>query len=541
MKHKQSENTIKNFPILSAMAMAIIVAAGCGPKSDSTPAASTETGPGVSAAEGNDIALTGQLAIGDLGLTAAEKGVLVFQFSQGETLGKPVALDVDADGKFTATIPKADEAVEFLVSQTKLDRSARDWAAILKAVKEVMGDEVGDLTVEQLQGMSEDEVQEGVGDLAADLKSAGRMTLLVAYNKSGDVKAEAQSFRFISMETAAGKNLSGIPNNSLKGNVNFGSITGASADVKSEVKATDALDISAAAIESLADFSRMLKAVKNDYMNSKWAVEPFYFWRSGVANQSDVIDAWSDVSKSAYHGYGFYIPSNGDQALSQADVCGGKSIELIPPTDLTLKDDFNNTRTIAKFSNAGTSVGSGDTCSGGTDYYARQDERDGKISYMLNFGTGGSIQESPEGLWTMKIANAEVGAFDLATSIPIDSNKKPLVYLPQVKFNSSNGQIVSADIELYQWNGSSFAKVTDMDPVRRLFKGFQAAIDNDASRADVVLQADGTLKAVFDSSESDDGNARNPPIAVNTITNGFAVYYQIGTNSYRMEYRTANN
>jgi hypothetical protein len=253
-----------------------------------------------------------------------------------------------------------------------------------------------------------------------------------------------------------------------------------------------------------------------------------------------VIDAWSDVNTSVYNGYGFYVPSNGDQGLSQADVCGGKSIELIPPTSLTLKDEWS-TRTVTKFSNAGTTVGSGDTCNGGSDYYARQDERDGNISYMLNFGTGGSIQESPEGLWSMKVDNVEVGAFDLATSIPIDADKKPLVFLPQVKFNSSNGQIVSADVELYHWNGSAFAKVTDMDPVRRLFSGFQAAVDNDKSRADVVLQADGTLKAVFDSSDVDDGEARNPPVAVSSITQGFAVYYQIGTNSYRMEFRSANN
>jgi hypothetical protein len=522
------------------MAMAMIVAAGCGKKSDSSDAASTEEGPGISAAEGNDLALTGQLAIGDLGLTAAEKGLLLFQFSQGTTLGDPTPVEVDAEGRFTVTIPKADEAVDFLVAQLQLDRSARDWAAMLEAVKKVLGSEVAELTVERLQGMTEDELNEGVGDLAESLKNAGRMTLLVAYDKSGDVKAEAQSFRFISMETAAGRNLSGFPNNSLKGNVNFGSITGSSADVKSEVKASDALDISAAAIENLADFSRLLKTVKNEYMNNKWAVEPFYFWRSGIANQNDVVDAWSDVNTSIYNGYGFYVPSNGDQGLSQADVCGGKTIELVPPSVLTLKDEWS-TRTVTKFSNAGTSVGTGDTCNGGSDYYARQDKRNGDISYMLNFGTGGSIQESPEGLWSMKIDNVEVGSFDLATTMPIDVNKKPLVFLPQVKFNSSNGQIVSADVELYHWNGTAFAKVTDMDPVRRLFTDFQASVSNDASRADVTLQADGTLKAVFDSSESDNGKVLNPPVAVNSVTNGFAVYYRIGSNSYRMEYRTANN
>lgn len=528
-----------NYPLLSAIAMSMIVASGCGKKSDSTVETDTsESSPGVTSAEGNDLALTGVLAISDLGLTAAEKGVLVFQFSQGGVLGKPVALDLDADGKFKASIPKSDQAVEFLVAQLKVERAARDWAGMLEAVKEVMAGDADKLTVEQLQGMSDDQLEEGVGELVASLKDAGRMTLLVAYDKSGDVKAEAQSFRFISMETASGKNLSGIPNNGLKGNINFGSITGSTSDVKSEVKAADALDLGAAVIENLADFSRMLKAVKNDYMNSKWAVEPFYFWRSGVANQSEVIDAWSDISKSTYHGYGFYVPSVGDQGLSQADVCGGKTIELIPPTSLTLKDDQNNLRTITKFSNAGTSVGSGDTCSGGTDYYARKDERDGEISYMLNFGTGGSIQESPEGLWSMKVSDAEVGTFDLATSIPVDANKKPLVFLPQVKFNSSNGQIVSADIELYYWNGTAYSKVTDLDPVRRLFKDFGAAINNDTSRAKVSLQADGTLKALFDSSETDDGEAKNPPVAVNSITQGFAVYYQIGSNSYRMEYRT---
>jgi hypothetical protein len=531
---------------VSAVAAAIILSA-CGksessdPATTATPTTTTGSGgttdsPGVTAAAGNDIVMSGQLALSALGLTASEKGVISFKMSRGE-VQKSTKLTVDANGKFSATISKADEAVNYLAEQVKLARDARNWDQMLVYVKEVAGSNVQDWTVDDLKNMQEEQLQEGVGGLVDELKDAGFMTLLVAYDVSGNPEAEASSFRFIGSETAGGRVLTGFPNDKIKGNVNFGQITGSGVDVKSEVKAGDAVNVSAEALESYADLSKTLKAVKNGWMNTKWRVEPFYFWKSNVPAAS-VIDAMSDVSLNTYQGYGFYVPSEGDQGLTHADVCGGKSVKFIPPAAVTLKRDSSPETTVTEFTNAGTTPDPADkTCDGGSDYYARQDERDGKISYMLNFGTGGSIQNSPEGLWRMKIDDVEVGRYDLAAASPIKDGK-PLVYIPSAKFVSSGGNIVSVEVQLHRWNGTAYEVVTDLEPVKRLITEFSASINNDDSMTRLTIGDDGKITGQFDSSDSEEGQVRNPPVAVSALTSaGFAVYYKIGTTNYRIEFR----
>lgn len=549
----------KNLSFYSAITLAVGITA-CGKKSDGNtadnPAVDTGAGtgsntsptesttPGITASSSNQLVLSGQLALSGLGLMGSEQAALVYQFSRGEIIGQAQEVSVDSSGKFSATIPKADEAVELLVQQANLPREQRDWEKMAVAARSVTNGE-GNISADYIKNMPEEEIQAGIGNLAKELKDAGRMTLIVAYDKSGDKKSEAQSFRFVSLQTPGGKNLSSLPNDNLKGNVNFGKITGSSADVTSEVKAVDALDISTAAIETFADMGRVLKSVKNNYMNDKWSVTPFYFWKGGANGFNNVIDQWSDATTSEYNGYGFYVPSVGDQGLSHADVCGGKLIEFAPPGNtLTLKNQDNTERTISKFTNTGTSPatdGSG-TCTGGSDYYARRDEYSGRVSYMLNFGTGGSIQNSPLGLWTMNIDGVEVGRFDLASSMPVDENRKPLVLIPQARFNSSNGNIVSVDVELFRWTGSAYEKVIDLAPVQSMFKAFEASItsspNNTESRTPIKVQADGTLKGIFDSTRvKEDGQPINAPVAINSITGGFAIYYEVGSASYRIEFR----
>ncbi len=535
-------------PSLSYMAlgMCLSIAASCGKSGSSKD--NKVTDPAVTAST-SALAISGQLALSGLGLANAEQGVLLYQFSQGVVDGEPKSVTVDADGKFTAEIARSDEAVDYLVAQIKLPRDQRDWEGMLKAVKSVMPEKGGELSVEKLKNFSETEIQEGVGKLAASLQDAGHMTVLVAYTKSatGDKKAEASSFRFIGMPTAGNRSLSGFPNGAFKGNVDLGQVTADSKDAKSVLKADEALDLSADTIENLADLSKMLKIVKNAYMNKSWSVRPFYYWE-GNTSYSNVIDAWSTVSAVTYKGYGFYVPSIGDQGLTKADVCGGKTIELTPPTAVNIKQQSNsNPYAKASFTNAGTSVDpSKAECQGGTDFYGRTDEREGQVSYMLNFGTGGSIQESPEGLWTMKVAGTEKGAYDLASALPIDANRKPLVFLPRAKFNKSGSSIVSVDLEFYKWTGTDYVKVTDGKMIRGLVSGVYASVGNDnatnktqTARTTLTIQDNGDMHADFDGSLKDyDGTVMNGAVDVSYLSNyGFAIYYEIGETSYRTEFR----
>ena len=279
----------KTQSICSAIGLATALAA-CGKKSDKsdkaetpteTPAVTTNTSsaqdtstatddaPGVTAATGNDVVIAGQLALSGLELTATEQAAIVYQFSVGDIVGTPSEVAVASDGRFQTKIPKADEIIDFIASQALLPREERDWEQMASAAKSIVnaGQEI---TADFIKQMPEAELQANIGDLAKSKQQAGRMTLMVAYDKSGDKIAEAKSFRFIGLQTPAGKNLSGLPNGNLKGNVNLGKITGDGADVTSEVKASDALDVSATALESFADLGRVLKSVKNHYMNSKW-------------------------------------------------------------------------------------------------------------------------------------------------------------------------------------------------------------------------------------------------------------------------------
>lgn len=518
---------------------------GCSKKkSSSTDSATTATDapvastPGVTASDSNELALSGQLALTAMGLVDSVKGVLSYTMMRGSPSGDPQKIDVDADGNFSLTVARADEAVQVLIDEMAKSRDARDWAAMLEAAGKVT--DVGGLTVDQLKSMSEDELNSGIADLAAGLKKAGAMTLLVAYDVSGDLEAEASSFRFINLPTASGKGLSALPNKDLIGAVNFGKITGTDADVKSEVAAGDALSLSSEAIDSLADASRALKAVKNNYMNDGWKVQPFYYWKSNVAH-ADVIGAFSDVSKNTYHGYGFYVGSNGDQGLTYDKVCGAAALTFTPPSSINEKDDQDNVKAVAEYSNAGatkTTQGDSKICYA-NGYYAREDYRDGKYSYMLNFGTGGSIQDAPEGLWRMKIDGTEVGRFDLSLAAPIVDGK-PTVFLPQVKFNKTGSQITSVEVELYRWNGSAYEKMTDLAPVTKLVSEFAASITRTSDNADLrtmlTVNDDGTITGKFDSSSSSGGSVENPPVDVSDISS-FAVYYNIGDASYRMEFR----
>lgn len=547
MKSKQMSWAVKCGLVLQVMAMGMY---GCGKKeSDEAPAATSATSgggvPGVVAEEGNDVTLTGQLALGDLSLAGAEQGILAFTMVKGELKSAPTKIEVDAEGKFSVPIAKVDAALDYLLEQMELDPADRDYETMATVVNE-SGIAGRDLTAEFLQEMPEEDLQEGIAGAAQDNKDGGNMTLLVAYDISedGDVIAEAESFRFINLPTPAGKGLSAIPNRDLKGSVSFGQITGDGTDVISEVDADEALDLSESVLETLADASRALKTVKNEYMNSAWGVTPFYFWKSNVAKE-DVIDAFSNISLNTYHGYGAYVPTlyGTTPDVTFEELCGDKLVTITPPTAVNIKD-FNDALTsVDSFDNVDSTIqnqGGSRSCYSAAGMYIREDVRDGETSFMSNFGTGGSIQDSPAGLWRMEIGSVEVARFDMALAKPVDADNNPLVLLPSAKFISSGGNITGVEIKLYSWNGSEYVQLTDMEPVIKLVSEMSASVtktsDNGESMARMVIGDDGVLTGVFDGTDEDRGEVRNPAVATNDIT-AFAFYYVIGNASYRMEFR----
>lgn len=528
-----------------ASVLTALTVAGCGRGSDDKQDSGTE-GQGSSdpsksnqpsgQSSVNAVRISGQLNIGALELTGAEKGVFAFTARSGNIGGEPRPVTVGPDGTFSTELMKVEDSVQAISAELDKPRDQRDWEAMVRGAKSLLPNSEG-LSVDQLRSMSDAELKSGIADLVNEMKKSGPVTVLVAYDKTGNRVTEAQSFRFISLPTPGGKSLSALPNERLKGNVDLGKISGSKRDVTSEAKSTDAFDLSASALDTMADAGRALKNLTNSYMNSGWKSQTFYFWQT-TDKYTDVLDKFSTPANSSYKGYGFYIGSLDDQGLTYDDLCGNKSITFTPPSPITV--DGSNTP-LAQYSNAGASKGTQGTsriCTG-NGYYAREDNY-GKISYMLNFGTGGSIKSSPKGLWSLKVGSQEVGRFDFDMTSPIVDGK-PTALIPRAKFITSGGKVTGVEVELHRWTGSQFEKVEDLGGFRRLVSEMSASItrpsDNKEFMTKLKVGEDNRIIGVFDSSDTEkQGEARNPPVPTSDI-GSLAVYYVIANASYRIEFR----
>lgn len=514
----------------------VLVASACG-KSKSDDTAATTDGPGVTASDASTVSLTGQLAL-SMGLTANETGVLQFKLSGGKASGDPVELEVDADGKFTANVGKSIEAKEIFTEELAKDPAARDKERLAKALSDFFGVSVAEAT-DFLNRTPEAEIQTEIKGYAEDLERAGTMTVLVAYTKTGNKETEADSFRFIGMPTASGKNLFGIVDQALIGNANLGSITDANGDeAKSELSSADALDLPAEAQDALADAGKALKSLKNAYMNTAWEAAPFYLW-SYSGSETSMHNAFTDVSKLQYRGTGFYIGSRTDTPFVFEDICAAspKAVEFTPPSAVNVRQYDNTTASVTKFANvsvSATSQGDKRVCQGGGTggFYARED---GTRDFMLNFATGGGIDGAvPAGLWRLSYDGSEVGRFDLAAAAPLDANGKPTVFIPATKFIVSDaGKITGAVTEFYRWNGTEMVKLTDLTPLKKLLTEVNAGIEltagNEEKRAQATFSTTGaTMNATFE------GDYATTAVSYTNFS------YNIGDATYRFEYRNFN-
>ena len=485
--------------------------------------------------------IAGQIAISDLSLLdAAPKGVLAFATRAGTIAGLPQSFDVDSSGNFRATVVRTEGAVATLVAEAAKNPAVRDWEKMFAAFRDFNGGNTDGMTVDDIKAKPETEIQEGIGKIANEAKETGPVTLLVAYDKTGDKVSEAQSFRFISLPTPENRPLSAIPGESLKGDVNLGRVSGSKRDIISEAKTSDALDLSSAAAESLADVGRSLKNIANAYMNDEWKAQPFYYWES-TDRYTSVIDAWSNPDHSNYKGYGFYIGSKGSAGLTYEALCGSsrRNITFTPPAAIVT----TNIGTVTEYNNASANAstqGSSRTCEGG-GYYAREDVRDGQTTFMLNYGTGGSITTSPKGLWKLKVDGVEQARFDFDMSSPIVDGK-PVTLIPRAKFTTESGKVTGVEVELYRWNGSALVKVEDLDGFKRVVSAARAGYTRTSDNADketvLVIGSDGKLTGKFDDSLKDksQSDSRNPPVPTSDVK-AFNVYYEIGNASYRVEFR----
>ena len=534
---------------LGLVSTLVLSVAACGKKKssdeeDEATSATASTGGGSSAptygVEANDgpaVVVTGSLALGSLSL-AGSQSVLMFKTVGGKSNVAPTEVPMDAAGKFTATIQKSEADIAILKAQMLISRDGRDWEAISAAVARIDG---SIMSAAELQAMPEADIQEGVSSLADSAEKKGTIMLLVAYDKSGNKESEASSFRFIGMPTAAGGKLTALVSESIKGNLSLGSIKGNGANPVAELPASaSAFNMSEASIEALAGMGDALKSVKNAHMNSDWTSEPFYSWLQTPASGTGIAsatDQYPDVNQSVYSGYGVYLfpRHNLTASFTLDEICGTtptKPVIFTPPTAVNMGYG-NSIISYTSFSGANSSLstqGSNRICQGGDNFYAREDLRNGQLSYVMNFGAGGSIQDVPAGLWRFTIGGTEVGRFDLNASSPIRDGKS-MAPLMSAKFITTGSQVTGVSVKFYRWNGTSYALMTDLKPIQKLVSEVSSSVtrtsDNGEERIEeLTLSADGmSYEGTFES-----------PVATSDV-NAFSASYRIGDNNYRVEYR----
>lgn len=314
----------------------LLFAISCGKSSDkkNDPGISG-TVSGVETTSASTINITGSLNLGAIGLTAGEtKGVLAFTLVGGRAQAAAREVEVAADGSFTVPVDRSSGSAATLKAQLAAEPIVRD-ASFIAGLSSFFG-ETEDRVQEYIAEMSDAQLRaELTSEIDAQV-AAGSVTLLVAYDKSptGDKVSEANSFKFIGLPTASGKSLAAIDSQSIKGNLGLGSIAlGASDDAKSSLAATDALNVSAEAAETMADMSAALKSIKNSWMNTAWNARPFFMWNGGQTLNS-VLGSFSAPANTSYRGYGFYVGSQSATPFAFDDICGSgaKEVKFAPPS-----------------------------------------------------------------------------------------------------------------------------------------------------------------------------------------------------------------
>jgi hypothetical protein len=524
------KRTLKNTSMILPL---VLAAAACGKSSKKSDDTAASTGPGVIATDAATVSVSGQLAL-NLGLTAGEMGVLQFKIMGGQAKGSPIEIEVDEDGYFSVDISRTVEAKEAFTEELAKAPADRDTERLKQALSDYFGVPLSE-AADFLSEHTEEEIQTEISSYVEELERTGTMTVLVAYNKTGDKVTEAASFRFIGMPTASGNNLFGLPDQSLIGDTNLGSITDGTGDeATAELSSADALDLPAEAQDALADATKALKSLKNAHMNADWRAEPFYLWTYSGAVDS-LLDAYADISKLDYLGTGFYLGSQTPTPFTFEDICSTtpKALHFVAPTAVDIRQVDASPVPVTTFVN--TNVAESDPVDGarvcmGNDtggFYARED---GTHDFMVNYGGGGSIMGAiPAGLWKLNYDGTEVGRFDLAAATPLDANDKPTVFIPSLKIITADSKMTGAVVEFYRWNGTEMAKITDLTPLKKLLSETTIGWGNENYRYDAVFsEGAATMEATFET-----------PVDATSLLYG-VFSYKIGEATYRFEYRHIN-
>jgi len=560
-----------SLPIVAAMGVSI---GSCGKDSSSeegeeekaneTPKTNQDPEKTAGTSSDNTFKVTGQLAIAT-GLVESQRQILSFSLLGGQILDQPTKVTVDGDGKFSMNAAKTNVLIE--AAKKALTQSPIDREGLIKAFPQY---------ATEIKSISEDQMREYFSELVAQSEAQGGPQLIVvSYLPGGSALDEAKTFQFIGLPTGGSNDVIVIPGDSVTGDIALGKINPGSGDkATSELKAdTSVFSLDQSSITQLASIGQTLKVIKNYWANRTGSAndvssraEPFFMWNDTILHAQQ----GSQPSDLRYSGWGTYVavttnsidfdklcpagsgPSYGTPTQSitftppSAVTWGqmGNDGQISNPQQMGPNHPFNNGQTTQTNQN-GKMV-----CNGGqTGFYARND---GGGRYMLNWGTGGSIQGViPNGFWSLKLDDKSLGDHDFSAAFPLDSNNKPKVLVPSVKISSegANLKAITVTWQVYNSVTSAYEEVTDV----KLFQKMSAEVSisvsvgngngNDERRgvAGRKSQNDFEVKWTGTKIQADMPEAFRLPFSSNWGEQGkitsIMVSYKIGSSTYNFGFR----
>jgi hypothetical protein len=371
--------------------------------------------------------------------------------------------------------------------------------------------------------------------------------------------AAAKKFRFVTLP-AAKESLVGLPIGTAEKGVKLGTIDGSGTKdevTTSETAFTSGFSLTADVLSQWSRADNCVKAARNDYINlGKFRASPFFLWKAAGLNI--VRNATSTPDNFVYSGYGFYISAEKPELFTFDNICGTngqtqKSLQLVPPDTVVTRPDSVTDVQLGPtnpFNNANPSLSSQNgsrVCNGSaTGFYMREDVMNGHTSFMLNWGTGGSIQGNvPAGMWYLRYENVDIAAFDLESTQPIDSKGKAWIYVPTVTVTTVTTDNIEYHsriaVNFHHWNSVDQKWVKIADPT--IFESlatrpvFSVSTGSDETRFAMTNGTGDDLFVVESTAVSMDGSQKTLGSLASVSENSYATGYEIGRVSFRFEVR----
>ncbi|MCX6128759.1 MAG: hypothetical protein NTX25_06805 [Proteobacteria bacterium] len=515
----------------------------------------TSTESGVTTNTANTLAIGGKLELSlEARLAGTTMGVVLFTLDSSSTLvDKPLKITVADDGTFTTPIER--DRLEKI--KTGIVNGVPDRTVLKKLFPN---------DADAIDAASDAEIVKGLSEQLTELeKNPNLRYVLVSYEISGDLEAEAKSMQFIGLPTG-GPPLKMLPGEALLGDLSLGLITGSGDEASSELAASDSLDLPASVIEELAGTSQTLKYLKNVWMNpvDKIIVTPWFSYiNSDIAS---TVNKFTTPAGLTYGGGGYYM-SPRDIGATWGEVCPpnpanasdasgsiysatpAKVVSFYPPSDMTSIYSDEIYSPTHPYTNAGKTYKREDqygeiACSkadiaGGGMYTRAKKETDKEFQLQLGEQITG---KTPIGIWRLKVDGTEQGRWDLSAAKPYDADGDPVIYIPAIKVVTNDaGLATSFEAKFYFYDKATkaFREVTNLKGLEGLVNGFNmdGGYSKDHDGGDLSVEGitfeSGIVKGAFTTAQQAIYPCPADATSVQCI-NKLGFSYHIGAISYRM-------